>query len=99
MSDENPRPYLVEERRDGLYVHPRIVRAGVGCHLPEELVERLRVARELHAGVEVRPRPNAEDAEPELLVGRGRDVDGLRRASRAAPPRLVDEVDGEAAAQ
>src|SRR5206468_4459551 len=62
-------------------------------------VERLRVARELHARIEVRPGAEPEDAEPELLVGRGRDGDRLRAARRAAAPRLVDQVDGEAATQ
>ena len=70
-----------------------------GDHLPEELVERLWVARELYARIQVRPDPEPEDAEPELLIRRDRQVDRLRAARRTAASWLIDQIDRKAAAQ
>ena len=99
MGNENGRTDLVEYRRNSFRIYLRVVRAGVGNHLPEELVERLWVAGELHARIEVWPGAEPEDAEPELLVGRGRDGDRLRATRCPAAPRLIDEVDRETTAQ
>src|SRR4051812_14549275 len=99
MGDENARPDLVEQCRNGLRIHLRVVGAGVRDHLPEELVERIRVARELDARIQVWPGAEPEDAEPELLVGRSRYGDRLCAACGASAPRLVDQVDREVTAQ
>src|SRR5512140_160536 len=99
MGHENPRPDLLEQRRDHVRVQGGIEGARIGCDLAEILIQRLRVAGELHAWEKVRPDAKAERAEPVLLVMRGRDRASQRAATRTAASRLVDHVNRKAAAQ
>ena len=99
MRDENSRPDLVEQRRDRVGDHRDIERSGVGRHRAEVLIERLGVLRELNAREVVRPKTDPEHAEPQLLVGRRRDGALDHAAPRVAAARLIDHVDGKAAAQ
>src|SRR6476661_4178720 len=55
-------------------------RSRVRHHLPKVLVQRLRVARELHAGKERRPATQPEHVEPPLVIRRCAD----RGSDRAA---------------
>ena len=68
VGDQNGRPQRIEESGNGRYVYPDVQRTGIGGHLPEELIECLRFARELDAGVKFPIGAEAEDAEPELVV-------------------------------
>src|SRR5512141_2203622 len=99
MGHENPRPDLLEQRRDHVRVQGGIEGARIGSDLAEVLVQRLRVAGELHAWEKVRPDAKAERAEPVLLVRRGRDRSSQRAATRTAASRLVDHVNRETATQ
>src|SRR5579863_7837047 len=98
MRYEDPRPDLVEQRRDRVRGYLHIERPRVGRHRAEVLVQRLGVARELHAFEIVRPNTDAENVEPCLFVGRGRRCGGHSAASSTAAPRLVHDVNLEAAA-
>ena len=99
VRDEHAGPDLVEQRGHRVRIHLGVIRARVRNHLPEELVERRGVARELHAWVECGPHAQPEDSEPELLVGRCRNGDGLRAAGRAAAAWLIEQVHRIAAAK
>src|SRR6266496_5342852 len=99
MGNENRWPDLVKERGNCVRDHLRIEGARVGRHLPEVLVQGPRVARELHSREIVGPDTDAENVEPGLLIGRRRYRHWLGAAPRIATPRLVDDVNREAAAQ
>jgi len=62
VSEQDGRADLREQRRHGIRDHARIVRARVGRHRPKELVQRLRLAIELHVVEVLRPL-----ADPELV--------------------------------
>ena len=63
------------------------------------LIERFGVLCELHAREVVWPQADPEHAEPQLLVGSRRDRALHHAAARVTAPRLIDDVDPEAAAQ
>jgi hypothetical protein len=88
-----------EERCHAVRHDVHVEGAGVRRHGAEVLVQRFRGTVELHAVEVVRPDTDPELAEPKLLVGRRGDRGLDRAASRVAPPRLVDEIGGEIAAQ
>jgi hypothetical protein len=92
-------PGPIEQRRHGARVHFHIVRPRVRDTLPEELVQRRRVPRELHARIERGPHAEPEDPEPHLLVGRCGNGAGRRAARRPAATRLIEQVDRIAATE
>src|SRR5207244_3065820 len=48
---------------------------------------------------EIRPDAEAENAKPRLRIGYRGDGDAYGGAARALPPRLIEDVHGEAAAE
>jgi hypothetical protein len=99
VGDQHAGPDLVEERRDGVGRDLGVERSGVRHHLPEILIQGLRVARELHTREELRPATQAKHVEPALIVRGGADNAGHRASRGAAAPWLIDQVDREAATQ
>gem|GEM_PF-3836672 len=99
MGDEYSISDLVEQRRNGIRVHFYIDRTDVGRHLAEVLVQSFRVLGKLDARVEVRPYPNPEHIEPELLVGCRRYGPAHGGATGIASAGLVKNVHTEAPAQ
>ncbi|MNL15208.1 hypothetical protein D3C87_1361830 [compost metagenome] len=98
MCDQDAGADALEQCRHGIHSHLVIQWPRIRHHLPEVLVQRFRILRELHAGIEVRPGAQAEHVEPALLVRFRGDPRSHRAAAGATPARLVDQVHGEAAA-
>src|SRR4030095_14210176 len=94
MRVENPRPDLVEERRYSTGHHITIKRACGWGHLAEVLIQRLGVARKLHAGEKLGPNTEAKSAKPSLLVGRRRKCNRLRAATGITAPQ-INKIDPE----
>lgn len=99
VRDEDSGSDSVEQRGVRIGVERQVGRADVGCHLPEELVERLLAAVELHAVEIVGIDTEAETVEPYLLVELRGERDALGAAPRIAPSGLVNEVGGIASAE
>ena len=94
MCDEDARSDLVEQRRYCVRIYLHVIRRGVRRHLPEELIQRFRVTRELYAGVEVRISAEAEDAEAKTL----QDIPTAEEAeAKAAEVAVKKEEDAPAA--
>ena len=97
VRDENGVARLLKHGRHRAGVHLRVIGRGVGGHLAEELVEGLRILRELRVLVELGPHSHSELPEEEGFVGFGGDFALYGRLPGASAARLVDEVDLEAA--
>ena len=93
MSDKDGRTDFVEQGGIGVGIDLEIYCADGGCHLAEILVERLRVAAELHALEVIRPDAHAEAVEPQFFIEGRRKGYGLRASPGIAPSRLVNEID------
>src|SRR5258706_11034765 len=100
MSDENPRPDLLEQRRNTVRDDDIVEGSRIGCPPAVELVPGRLVGRECEAGKVVRPDAEAEQAKHRALIverrreGGGRDA----AASRTSAARLVDLIDRKGAA-
>jgi hypothetical protein len=94
-----PGPMLSKsaETASGHDVH--VKRTRIRCHRTEVLVQRFRIARELHSLEIVRPDPHSELTKPELLVRLRLDRCPDGAAAGVASTGLVDEIDREVAAQ
>ena len=94
VREKNGVARLLEDLRQGVGVHLRVIRRRIGRHLTVELIERSLVLRELRTFIELRPESHAELPEPETFVGHRADFAGHGASARVAAPRLVDEIDG-----
>ena len=94
-----PGSDLVEQRRDRIGDDLDIERSRVRRHRAEVLIERFGVLRELNAREVVRPQADPEHAEPELLIGRGRDRAFDHAAAGVAAAGLIDHVHAKPATQ
>ena len=99
MCNHNSRPYPVEQCSHGIRHYLNVERAGIRSHLPEVLVQRFRITRELYAFKKVGPVPHAEVAEPKLIVSCRRDGCFLRAAPGISTSRLVYQVNSKSSAQ
>ncbi len=99
MGEKNAGTDFLEQLCHRIRHDLHIERPCVRRHRAEVLVQRFRIAGELHAVEIVRPGADAKLVEPELLV-RCRLHCCLGHAPPgAAPARLVDEIGGEASTQ
>ena len=92
MRYQDAGPRLFEQRGHGVRNHPGIERTGIGRDRTEELIQRFRLAVELHV-VEV-PWPFAEPEliEEQLIEGGGLDRGCHGAIAGATAARLIDEI-------
>ena len=99
VSNQDALAHALEEGAQDIEFFCHIVRADIGCHLSEKLVQGILVRRELYSRVECGPFADPEDVEPELLVGKRPDGGFRRRSARPSPSWEVNQVGGVSFAQ